>query len=260
MKVNGFNRWQIFLVILLIGLGVPRGGSVSAQAAKTFTIQELAQYNGQNGTPAYVAVNGVVYDLTKVPEWNGGRHFCAQAVAGKDISFLWNLVPRSHRDPKFLARFPVAGKMSAAQPRNRQSTIPGQPAKGPVFTLQQLAKYNGQHGTPAYVAVNGIVYDLTKVPEWKNGRHFCAQAVAGKDISFLWNLVPRSHRDPGFLSRFPVAGRLAAVSRPPAAARATTGNSTGVPSLAATLLIGLGVALAITLGWLLFSLRKKKLQ
>ena len=31
---------------------------------KTFTLAQLAQYDGQNGQPAYVAVDGVVYDVT----------------------------------------------------------------------------------------------------------------------------------------------------------------------------------------------------
>lgn len=38
------------------------------------TLDELAQYNGQNGQPAYVAVDGVIYDVTDVPEWAGGVH------------------------------------------------------------------------------------------------------------------------------------------------------------------------------------------
>ena len=33
-------------------------------AEKIFTKNELAQYNGQNGQPAYVAVQGVVYDVS----------------------------------------------------------------------------------------------------------------------------------------------------------------------------------------------------
>ena len=29
------------------------------------------------------------------------------------------------------------------------------------FTLAELAKYNGISGNPSYVAINGIVYDLS---------------------------------------------------------------------------------------------------
>ena len=34
----------------------------------------LAKYNGQNGNPAYIAVNGKVYDVTNVAKWQGGVH------------------------------------------------------------------------------------------------------------------------------------------------------------------------------------------
>ena len=35
-----------------------------------------------------------------------------------------------------------------------------------AFTLEELAKYNGKDGNPAYVAVNGIVYDVTNNAAW----------------------------------------------------------------------------------------------
>ena len=35
------------------------------------------------------------------------------------------------------------------------------------FDLTQLAQYDGQDGRPAYVAIDGIVYDVTAVPAWK---------------------------------------------------------------------------------------------
>ena len=43
-------------------------------AEKTFTKDELAKYNGQNGQPAYVAIKGVVYDVSGQAAWQGGKH------------------------------------------------------------------------------------------------------------------------------------------------------------------------------------------
>ena len=40
----------------------------------TLTIEELSQYNGKDGNPAYIAVDGVIYDVTDVPYWSGGEH------------------------------------------------------------------------------------------------------------------------------------------------------------------------------------------
>lgn len=118
-----------------------------------------------------------------------------------------------------------------------------------TFTPKELAKYTGQNGAPAYVAVNGVVYDLTNVPSWANGRHYCSGAIAGKDITFLWNLVPPSHKNPNFLKRFPVVGRLI---------QSTGTKSPSVPtrlSLGMILIFGLLISLFITIVWFLFRLK-----
>jgi predicted heme/steroid binding protein len=57
----------------------PQNGST-----KIFTTEELAYYDGGEGRPAYVAVNGVVYDVSSKMRWAGGRHFGLRA--GRDVS------------------------------------------------------------------------------------------------------------------------------------------------------------------------------
>lgn len=49
---------------------------------EVFTIEELSQYNGKNGNPAYAAVDGVVYDMTEVFE--NGTHF--GHLAGEELT------------------------------------------------------------------------------------------------------------------------------------------------------------------------------
>lgn len=68
---------------------------------RRFTRTELAQYNGQNGKPAYVAVNNTVYDVTIV--FVQGKHFTH--TAGQDLTgaFL-----RQHA-PVVLSGYPVVG-------------------------------------------------------------------------------------------------------------------------------------------------------
>lgn len=53
-------------------------------AQKTFTLAELAQYNGQNGNPSYVAVNGIVYDVSALQQWKNGTH--QGYLAGVDLT------------------------------------------------------------------------------------------------------------------------------------------------------------------------------
>ena len=43
--------------------------SHSTTTQRTFTIEELAKFDGKNGRPAYVAVNGMVYDVTNNRAW-----------------------------------------------------------------------------------------------------------------------------------------------------------------------------------------------
>lgn len=53
-----------------------------------FTLEELAKYDGANGRPAYVAVNGMVYDVSLERTWGGGTHF--SLYAGKDLTAQFN--------------------------------------------------------------------------------------------------------------------------------------------------------------------------
>jgi len=51
---------------------------------KEFTIEELSTYNGLNGRPPYVAINGIVHDMSAKSAWRNGTHF--GLFAGKDLS------------------------------------------------------------------------------------------------------------------------------------------------------------------------------
>ena len=51
---------------------------------KEFTIAELAKYDGKSGNPAYVAVDGIVYDVSLSASWGGGTHF--GLYSGKDLT------------------------------------------------------------------------------------------------------------------------------------------------------------------------------
>lgn len=70
---------------------------------RTFTRAELSRYNGLNGMSAYVAVNGVIYDLT--PVFSQGMHF--NHLAGQDLTgaFLRQHIPAA------LSGYQVAGRL-----------------------------------------------------------------------------------------------------------------------------------------------------
>lgn len=75
-------------------------------AEKTFTTAELAKFDGQDGRPAYVAVKGVVYDVSAVPVWKGGKHH--GNLAGRDLT---SAMPRSIHMESVLEQIPVVGKL-----------------------------------------------------------------------------------------------------------------------------------------------------
>lgn len=51
----------------------------------------------------------------------------------------------------------------------------------PVVTRAELAAATGRGGSPAYVAVSGMVYDVTNHAAWSLGTHFGLQA--GRDLT-----------------------------------------------------------------------------
>lgn len=57
---------------------------VLSQELREFTREELKAYDGSGGKPAYVAVNGEVYDMTNIIQWAGGTHF--GLYAGQDLT------------------------------------------------------------------------------------------------------------------------------------------------------------------------------
>jgi predicted heme/steroid binding protein len=52
---------------------------------KEFTLEELEDFDGRDGRPAYVAYEGGVYDVSESPMWADGDHEGLHA-AGNDLT------------------------------------------------------------------------------------------------------------------------------------------------------------------------------
>jgi len=126
---DGFGRWLLVLVYLIfIGSFVyidmfykktndtkaesvkinttqtnNSSDTTATSAEKTFTVDELAAYDGQNGQPAYVAVDGVVYDMTSV--FSNGTHF--SHYAGQELTKAFY----SEHSLNQITKYPVIGKL-----------------------------------------------------------------------------------------------------------------------------------------------------
>ncbi len=76
---------------------------------RNFTVEELAQFDGKDGRPAYVAVNGIVYDATQSKLWRSGTHVRVHQ-AGGDLTTALQLAP--HPADR-MDRLPRVGVLSA---------------------------------------------------------------------------------------------------------------------------------------------------
>ena len=94
------------------GTVVTGGPSSSDAQGASFTLVELAAFNGQNGTSAYVAVDGIVYDVSNSSFWKGGTHSSCNlgAMAGQDLSEVIKQAPARMRSD--LQRMPVVGSLA----------------------------------------------------------------------------------------------------------------------------------------------------
>ncbi len=107
-------RDKINEIDFLYGLLFEQGNQMSVspiellqdERRKDFTLEELAKFNGKDGNPAYVAVNGTVYDVTDNAAWAAATHF--GLTAGKDLT---DEFASCHGGQSILNKLKVVGKL-----------------------------------------------------------------------------------------------------------------------------------------------------
>ena len=153
---------------------LPRVGYL---AANVWTAEELEAYTGQDGNYGFVTVAGIVYDVTEA--WPTGSH--QGYSAGTDIT---EAIAASGHGSDVLDDLPIVGVIVDY-----------------VFSKESLATYDGQDGSPGFIAVNGIVYDVSET--WPSGSH--RGFDAGNDIT---EAIADSAHGLGVLEKLPIVGRL----------------------------------------------------
>ncbi|MEX1376039.1 MAG: cytochrome b5 domain-containing protein [Eubacteriales bacterium] len=102
MKINNIQKIMSFLMItaFFVFSGCSSDSAEPADTADntadstqeiSLTLDELKEYNGENGLPAYVAYDGVIYDVSDEPQWTSGSH--GGNMAGTDITENLNNAP-----------------------------------------------------------------------------------------------------------------------------------------------------------------------
>lgn len=81
-------KWLLILLVLLL---TACSNNVATSDGETqdipdvvFDAESLAEFNGKDDQPAYVAVDGIVYDVTDVKAWQSPH--AGQFEPGKDYS------------------------------------------------------------------------------------------------------------------------------------------------------------------------------
>lgn len=148
----------------------------------------LSSFNGENADlPVLVAIDGLVYDVTDVEAWAGGEHQ-NEIKAGQDVSEFFAKSPHAGMED-FLDKLPVVGFHTDY-----------------VYSAEKLAEFNGQDGANAYVAVDGVVYNLTNSAAWTNGEHNGVKA--GTDATEAFKNSPHAEQTEAFLAKLPVVGQF----------------------------------------------------
>ena len=78
------------------------------------------------------------------------------------------------------------------------------PAAPIELTIEELAKFNGKDGQPAYVAVHDVIYDVSDSDSWYDGEHYGYEA--GSDLTdIIENESPHGVSE---LSSVPEIGKI----------------------------------------------------
>jgi len=76
-----------------------------------------------------------------------------------------------------------------------------------LMTLDQLSQFDGKDGRRAFIAVSGVVYEVTQSPRWRNGIHNGdSRIAAGNDLTSQIDAIsPHGRR---VLDNIPRVGRI----------------------------------------------------
>ncbi len=83
--------------------------------------------------------------------------------------------------------------------------MPDQHPALPEFTKSQLALRNGQDKPQIWVALYGVIYEVTDSRLWKNGKHY--EHWAGQDLTDELKDAPHTEK---VFEKFKAIGRLKA--------------------------------------------------
>jgi predicted heme/steroid binding protein len=95
------------IVTFVVGPRLKQRRQAVDQGKKDLTPDELSQFDGKEGRPAYFAYSGKIYDATGRRMWKGGNHV-GKHLAGSDLTDALKRAP--HGEDKVVS-LPLAGRL-----------------------------------------------------------------------------------------------------------------------------------------------------
>lgn len=172
------------------------------QPQRIFTVEELAKYNGKNGAKAYVAVGGIIYDVTAISKWSGGNHYGITAGKVLDKEFA-----QCHSNKLAIMEYAVAVGVLDNINKDSKSKIKNDSKSRDelrYYKIEDIAKFDGKNGTLAYIVVDGTVYDVTSMNQWISGSHY--GLTAGKDLTEYFKTCHKNEAD--ILKKLRIVGTI----------------------------------------------------
>jgi predicted heme/steroid binding protein/CheY-like chemotaxis protein/uncharacterized membrane protein len=175
---------------------------------RRFTIQELKEYDGKEGKPAYAVFKGKVYDISNSPLWKNGIH-AVKHFAGSDLTESMLSAPHGE---EILIKFHIVGELS----------------KEKFFGQKLLLKLEEHHLHPilvhfsiAYsiaVSLLSLLYVFTGTIHFEIASYymlalgFCAAPFAGLSGLLSWKVTYEGKMTRTFVRKIILTVALIAVS------------------------------------------------
>ncbi len=146
---------------------------------------------------ALMAVTGTVLTVLRVPSLHALFHTRFGLLLTIKIALFLVMVATA-----VIVTFVVGPKLK----EGRQA---GDASKRDM-TAEELSRFDGREGRPAYFAYRGVIYDATGRKLWKGGNHV-GKHLAGFDLTDALRLAPHGEDR---IAALPVVGKLVATEAP----------------------------------------------
>jgi predicted heme/steroid binding protein len=176
IKAERISAW--ILALAIIGFGITGYGMTKGFIPKDFAQTLHFRFLGAIALVAFVLHTswGVHLALKRNHLWNQFSKFALISVYVLIVGFF-GFMHFFYQPNVSIPQRSSLQEITAAQSDNKVST------STTTFTSETLKAYNGLNDQPAYVAIDGIVYDLSSV--FRNGKHNGNDA--GQDLSNIFH-------------------------------------------------------------------------